>query len=132
MLIKLIIIIVSVSFCLGDHFLNYLIFLAVDVHRFGHVATLLHDELHLGLAGSPENLALVSIDDTLDWFVVAIASVVCTRGNYMRLLVPSLLGCSGGLYAVQVLFIESSVVVDAVFPLLGLFVTKVVLEEVLA
>lgn len=76
-------------------------------------------------------MSVVGVDDALDWFVVAVSSVVGSCGYVVGFVFSGLLSGSRGFDAMQVLLIKSSIVIDAMFPVV-FFEDEVVVEDVLS
>ncbi len=114
-----------------QHLLNHPILASININCLRNVSALLNDELDLLLCGCAKDFALVGINDALDRLIVAITSIVGTGGDVVRLVLSRLLGCTGGLDAMQVLLVEPAIIIDAVFPVVLLEV-EVVIEDVLA
>lgn len=107
----------SSFFCL---YLQYLlddsIFIAVDIDCLGNIATFLNNKLDFLLGWGSIYFPIVWVYDTLDWLIIPVTSIVGASWNSMWLILSCLLSGAGRFYSVEIFLIESSVVINAMFP----------------
>ena len=114
-----------------EYFLDDHLFLPINIDSFGHVPAFCNDEVDLFLCWCSQNLPIKCVDNTLDRLIVSITSVICACRNCIWLVFSGLLGGTWWFYTVKVLLIESSVIINAMFPVI-FFEVEIIIEDILS
>lgn len=105
-----------------NNLLNNLISFPINIDQFGHIPTFFHNKFNFLFLGCPQYMAIICIDDTFDWLIIAITCIICAWRYYVWLFITGLLSGSWWLYTMKVLLVKTTILAYAMFPFLWLFV----------
>lgn len=103
-----------------QYFLDDDVFVSIDFNSFRYVSAFSDNEFDLLLCWCSEDLSIEGVDDTFDGFVITVSCVIGTGWDGMRFILSGLLGGTWWFDSVEVLLIESSIVIDTMFPVIFL------------